>query len=146
MLVWWLLTSTIKAQEGAVGAGAAAIAASVMTVVRGRARPLVRVRLRWLAPVWRWPALALRDTVSLVGVLWKQLAVGREARGSFQQIPMALPGDEAEAAGKELVVTLGMSSTPNTIVLGFDRDREVLVVHQAVPRHPRSVRELASVR
>ncbi|HYT79309.1 MAG TPA: hypothetical protein VEQ37_08645 [Actinomycetota bacterium] len=78
-----------------VGAGAAAIAASVMTVVRGRARPLVRVRLRWLAPAWRWPALAVRDTVSLVGVLWKQLALGREARGSFQQIPMALPDDEA---------------------------------------------------
>ncbi len=146
MLVWWVLTSTIKAQEAVVGLAVAAIAASVMTVVRGRARPLVRVRLRWLAPAWRWPALAVRDTASLVGVLWRQLVRGREARGSFREIPMALPGDESEAAGKELAVTLAISSTPNTIVVGFDRDREVLVVHQAVPRRLRSVREIASLR
>lgn len=146
MLLWWLLTSTIKAQEAVAGFGAAAIGATVMTVVRRRARPLARFRLRWLAPAWRWPGLAIRDTVSLAGVLWRQLVRGRETRGSFQEIPMAAPSDEAEAAGKELVVTVGMTSTPRTIVVGFDRERRVLLVHHALPRHPRSVRELASLR
>lgn len=143
MLVWWLLTSTIKAQEAVAGFGAAVVAATIMAVIRPRARPLARLRLRWLAPAWRWPGLAVGDTVSLAGVLWRQLVLGRERRGSFQEIPMAAPSDDAEAAGKELVATLGMTSTPSTIVVGFDRERQVLVVHHALPRHPRSLRELA---
>ncbi|HEY3210667.1 MAG TPA: hypothetical protein VGL18_12925 [Actinomycetota bacterium] len=56
---------------------------------------------------------------------------------------MAAPSDDAEAAGKELVVTLGMTSSPGTIVVGFDREQKVLIVHHAPPRHPRSVRDLA---
>ena len=146
MLLWWLLTSTIKPQEAVAGIGAAAIAATAMLGVVGSAGPLARVRARWLSPVVRWPALAVRDTAALAGVLWRQLAEGRAVRGSFQEVPMAAPRNDALAAGKELLVTLGVSSTPNTIVLGFDREREVLLVHQAVSRHPRSVRDLVSLR
>lgn len=146
MLAWWLLTSTIKAQEALVGSGAAAVAATVMTAVRGGGRRLARFRLRWLAPAWRWPGLAARDTLALAGVLWKEVAGRGRTRGTFVEVSMVAPSDDALAAGKEALATLGMSSTPNTIVLGFDREREVLVVHQAVPRHPRSVRELTSPR
>jgi multisubunit Na+/H+ antiporter MnhE subunit len=146
MLLWWLLTSTIKVQEAVAGFGAAAVAATAMVAIRGSTPSLARFRVRWLKPVWLWPAVVIRDMAGLAGVLWRQLTEGRVAHGSFREIPMAAPDNDPLKGGKELAVTVGVSSTPNTIVLGFDREREVLVIHQAVPRQARSIQDLLSPR
>src|ERR671931_475289 len=85
MLLWWLLTSTIKVQEAVAGFGAAAVAATAMVAIRGSTPSLARFRVRWLKPVWLWPAVVIRDMAGLAGVLWRQLTEGRMAHGSFRE-------------------------------------------------------------
>jgi hypothetical protein len=140
------MTATVEAQEAIVGAGAAAIAATAMAAVRKGRGPLARIRLRWLRPAWRVPLMVARDTLLVFWALVRQMAGGSSPRGSFRQVPFASPADDALAAGKELLATLGLSMGPNTFVLGVDRRRGVLVVHQLRPTRPGSIRDLLPLR
>jgi multisubunit Na+/H+ antiporter MnhE subunit len=146
MLFWLLLTSTVDPQEVVAGIAAAAVAATIMTVVQRSIRRPVRIRARWLWPAWRIPILIARDTVTLTVLLGRKLARRPTPPGAFDEVPMKAPATRGEVVGKDLLATLGISLSPNTIVVGFDPEREVLVVHSALPSHPRSVRDLLSPR
>src|SRR5919109_2245308 len=74
MLFWLLLTSTVDPQEVVAGIAAAAVAATIMTVVQRSIRRPVRIRARWLWPAWRIPILIARDTVTLTVLLGRKLA------------------------------------------------------------------------
>ena len=129
-----------------MGFGAAAIAATAYTVVMASRQPLIRLRRGWLAPAWRIPILAARDTILLWAALWRRVAHGAAIRGRVVEVPVSVPSDGRLTAGKELLLTMGISVTPNTFVLGLDRQRRVLVVHQAVPTRPSSVGDLLALR
>ena len=142
MLLWWALTATLKAQEAIVGAGAAASAATAITVVRAGAGPLVRIRARWLRPAWRIPFFILRDTGRVFAALGRQIAGRGALRGSYRRVPLRVPPDRRLAAGQELLLTMGISVCPNTFVLGVDADEGFMVVHQLVGTRPTSVADL----
>jgi hypothetical protein len=145
MLLWLALTATTKLQEAIVGAGAAAIAATALSVVRSGAGPLIRLRVRWLLPAWRVPVFVVRDAGLVFAALARQVAGRGAPRGSYRHVPLAIPREPGLAAGKELLVTLGLSVSPNTFVLGVDADEGDLVVHQLVPRRPASMADLLRV-
>jgi multisubunit Na+/H+ antiporter MnhE subunit len=142
MLLWWGLTATTKVQEAIVGAGAAAIAATAMAVVQRGAGPLVRLPPRWLRPAWRVPIFIARDTGLVFAALVRQLAGRGAPRGSYRHVPLGVPSDPGLAAGQELLLTVGLSVSPNTFVLGVDAEAGDLVVHQLVPTRPSSTADL----
>src|SRR5207248_4253761 len=140
--LWLLLTSTVDRSELIAGAGAAAIAATGFEVVREHGAPRARPRWAWFKPAPILPALVVRDTVVVFADLARQLRGGRRRPGRLQVVRLPDLGDKAERNAQHLFVTIGVSLSPNTYVIGFEPDRDEMLVHQLVPRRPGSVDEL----
>src|SRR4051812_6973379 len=139
-IVWWGLSAALwlalvdrtELDELLAGAGVAAAAATFAVIVRERRQVLLRPRLRWLLAAWR-PALGMfRDIPPLVEALVTRGILRRDERGKLGEVPFAAVGDDArDASYRVFTETLG-TLAPNTIVVGVDRERGVLLAHQLV--------------
>ena len=88
-----------------------------------------KVRARWLAHAWRPFARAPRDLAFLCVEAISQLLSPRSARGRFRVVAFKAGESEEDRGRRALAESLG-SFAPNTIVLGIDPDRGLLLVHQ----------------
>ena len=143
--LWLLLTSTVDHTELLTGAGAAAIAATAFEVIREHGAPRARPRWWWLKPAPIIPLLVARDTVVVFAELARQLRGGRPRQARLHAVPIPDAGDRAERNARHLFVTIGVSLSPNTYVIGFEPERDEMLVHQLVPSRPGSVDELFSL-
>lgn len=88
-----------------------------------------RVRVGWLLRAYR-PVLQIPiQTALVVYELAAQLVHRRRTRGRFRAIPFAAGEGPYDFGRQGLSEILG-SLAPNTIVIGVDTERELLLVHQ----------------
>lgn len=132
MAFWVLLDDSIALAELLAGAGAAALGAFLAEIVQYQADTHFRMRVEWTEPALALPAQVVRDTVIVFRVLWRRLAHGEEPASGFRHIPVASGDDSAEGMTRRVLLVGGKSVAPNTFVLGIDRDRDLMVVHQLV--------------
>ena len=78
------------------------------------------------------PTRLVKDTVLALQVLWRRLARGEQPRSGFRVLPTKFGDDSPDGATRRALITGGRSITPNTFVVGLDRDTELMVVHQLV--------------
>ena len=132
MSFWVILDDSIATDELLAGAGAAALAAFLAELVTYQAAARVRARAEWLAPVIRLPGQVAQDTVIVFAALWRRLARGEQPPSGFRVLPVRYGDDTAEGKTRRALLIGGRSIAPNSIALGIDRDRDVLVIHQLV--------------
>ena len=132
-----LVVDSIDMAELVTGAVAAAVGATAATIVRSQRLVSFRPRLRWALGLWRLPLQAVLDTGLLVAVLWRRLVLRRPVSGSFYAVPLRAGGGDSEAAARRAVAKSVGSFAPNTYVLDVDRERELILVHQLVPKPDR---------
>jgi len=131
MLLWLVLTTTVDKAEAIVGAGVAAIAATAGEVVRTRVRFGFRPRLRWFRHALRLPSSIAKDTWTVLVVLFDHVTGRKRVRGVWRSVPFHHGRDGDPVAGaRRALVTAGVTTTPNSIVIGIDPDRDELFVHQ----------------
>jgi multisubunit Na+/H+ antiporter MnhE subunit len=130
--LWLAFVDTFAREEVALGLIAGAIAATAADLVR--AQDLVRFRLepRWLRDLYRLPRQVLGDCWVLARALWRQLT-GHPVRGAFRVVPFPGEADDARSAARRALATAVVSVTPNTVVVGVERDEGHMLVHQLVP-------------
>jgi multisubunit Na+/H+ antiporter MnhE subunit len=142
-VTWWVLLmsfwvaadDSIATDELLAGAGAAAIAAFLAELVSYQAATRLRMRIEWAAAALRLPGQVARDTVIVFAALWRQLARREQPPSGFRELP-ARYGDDTAAGKTRRALLVGEGSVaPNSFVLGIDRDRSVMVVHQLVVNH-----------
>ncbi len=139
-LVWWVLLmsfwivvdDSIARDELLAGAGAAALGAFLAELVSYQAATRFRMRAEWLAPALRLPVQVVLDTGIVFAALWRRLARGEEPPSGFREIPARFGDDSDEGVTRRMLYVGGRSVAPNTFVLGIDRDRDVMIVHQLV--------------
>jgi multisubunit Na+/H+ antiporter MnhE subunit len=137
---WVSVDDSIGLAELLVGAGAAALGAFVAELAGYQAATQFRMRIEWVVPALRLPWQVLRDTVIVFGALCKRLARGEQPASGFRELPVR-PGDDSPEGVTRRVLLVGANSlAPNTFVLGIDRDRDVMVVHQLVVNQGRAAR------
>ena len=128
--LYLLLIDITDLPELIVGAGAAALAATGFELARERETTGLATRLAWLARLYR-PLLKAPSDVAVVS--WcalRQLVRPQPEVGVFRVVPFRCGDDEALETGRgALAESLG-SFAPNTIIVGVDRDRELLLGHQ----------------
>ena len=90
------------------------------------------MRARWVIPALRLPGDVARDTVIVLAVLWRRLARGQEPASGFRELPVSPGPDTAEGETRRALLIGARSLAPNTVVLGIDPGREVMIVHQLV--------------
>ena len=139
-LVWWVLLmsfwivvdDSIARDELLAGAGAAALGAFLAELVSYQAAARFRMRAEWLAPALRLPVQVVLDTGVVFAALWRRLVHGEEPPSGFRELPARFGDDSDEGVTRRALYVGGRSVAPNTFVLGIDRDRDVMIVHQLV--------------
>lgn len=147
-LVWWVLLmslwvivdDSVALDELLAGAGAAALAALLAELVCHQAATRLRMRAGWLVPALSLPGQVARDTVIVFVALWRRLVRGEQPPSGFREIPARFGGASDEAVTRRVLLVGGRSVAPNTFVLGIDRERNVMVVHQLVANEGRPAR------
>lgn len=138
--VWLVLVDSLAHPEVAGGAIAAIPAAIIALGISNARSGRFRVRPRWLGALRAAPLSILRDTGILAIALWRRLIHGERPSSGFRVVHTPMSGDDAEAAGRRALAIAGTSIAPNTFVIGIDRERGTVLVHQLVPQSPERLR------
>ncbi len=126
---YMLLIDTTDLPELYAGAGVVLLSAAAFYVSRHEHLGEASIAPSWLARAWR-PLSRVPAQIAIV--CWEvldQLVRPKARRGSFRAVPFGTGDDGRDAGRRALAEALG-SLAPNTIVVGIDQDRNLLLVHQ----------------
>ncbi len=133
LCVWLLFTTTLAWSETVVGVAAAALAATGTEAVRGAEHPRFLPQIRWLIQFRRLPAEILRDCMLLMRKLMHMCFRGDRRTGEFRTVPFRAGGATSRSAARRALAILYTTLPPNTIVIGIDRTRDVMLLHLLTP-------------
>ncbi len=138
MGLWVAVDDNIGLAELGGGAGAAALAALLTETALHQGGTRIAVRARWLAAAWRLPGQVLGDTVLVFRALGRQLIRGETPDSGFRERPVRAGGDSSADVTRRVLLVGANSLAPNTVVLGIDEERDVMIVHQLVAEEGRA--------
>ena len=129
--LYLLLIDTTDTPELIVGAGAAVLAATGFELAREQQTVGgVRARLRWLGRLHRPLIKVPSDIAVLTALAFGQLVRPRNTIGAFRAVPFRCGDDDALETGRRALAESLGSFAPNTIIVGVDAERELLLGHQ----------------
>jgi hypothetical protein len=129
--LYLLLIDTTSLPELIVGAVAAALAASGFELAREQETVGgIRARLGWVATLHRPVRNVPGDIAALSLLAVRQLVRPKPANGAFRAVPFRC-GDEPDLeTGRRAMAESFGSFSPNTIIIGVDEERELILGHQ----------------
>ena len=132
--LYLLLIDTTSLPELIVGAAAATIAATGFELAREQQTAGgLTARVRWLTTLHR-PLLKVPSDIATLSLLaLRQLVKPRPVNGAFRAVPFRCgPEHDIEIGRRALAEAFG-SFAPNTIIVGVDVERELILGHQLHP-------------
>jgi hypothetical protein len=130
--VYLLLIDTTSLPELLVGAGAAALAATAFELVREQRIAGEMIRLHWLRRSHR-PLIKVPSDIAMVSfVALRQTVRGEPACGEFRAVRFRCGEDEHLELGRRSLAEGVGSLAPNTVIVGIDGERELILAHQLV--------------
>lgn len=130
--LWMLFVSQMQRAEFIAGIGAAALGAVGDGIVKSKRLAKFRPRPQWLW-LFSWePWYVLDGSAAILWALAKRL-LGRTSKALFRVVPFRSGGDDAESAARRALAITAISISPETIVVGIDRDREFMLLHLIAP-------------
>jgi hypothetical protein len=133
--LYLLLIDTTSLPELIVGACAAALAASGFELAREQQTAGgVTGRLRWLITLHRPLMNVPKDVAVLTLVAFRQLVRPAQVNGRFRAVPFRCGESEDLETGRRALAESFGSFSPNTIIVGIDGERELILGHQLSPR------------
>jgi multisubunit Na+/H+ antiporter MnhE subunit len=129
---WLLFAGSLAVGElvAAVTVGVAAALAGAL--LRRHVGHRHRGARRWARHLPRMLLQAVVDSWTVTVELVRTLR-GAPPRSRLRALPFDVRGDGADDVGRRVLTTVGLTLQPNSVVLGFDADREVVLVHELVP-------------
>jgi hypothetical protein len=128
--LYLLLIDITDLPELIVGAGAAVLAATGLELAREQRVAGENIRTRWLGRAYR-PLLKVPSDVWHVSVAAiVQLARGEATVGEFRAVRFRCGDDESLESGRRGLAEGFGSLAPNTIIVGVDPERELILAHQ----------------
>lgn len=133
MSFWVILDDSLTFAELLGGAAAAAAGALLAELAGHQADARISMRIEWLRQAVRLAAEVARDTGIVFAALWRRLARGAEPASEFREVPVRFGPETVEGKTRRALLIGGTSLAPNTIALGIDAERNVMIVHRLVP-------------
>jgi hypothetical protein len=131
--LWVVMEGTNEGMELAAGAGAAALGAALLELVRRQGLLRFAPGVAAITPVARLPAQILREFWILTVSLALDLARVRRVRSAWVAVPFEAGGRDPVAAGNRALRPLIDNVSPLTIVADVDCERDVALKHDLVP-------------
>ena len=132
-ILWLVFTDNIGRRELIAGAAASALA-TYFSFAFARRKPIASFGIpHGIKVVWRLPGVLARDTVVVLFALARRLS-GEKLPSGIAAIPFKAVADSPTSRSKRALATTLMTITPNTLVLGVLKDREMLFFHRLLPQ------------
>jgi multisubunit Na+/H+ antiporter MnhE subunit len=128
--LYLLLIDTTDLPELIVGVVAAGIAATAFELAREQHIAGETIRARWLGRLYRPLVRVPRDVALVCAVALRQLLHRQPVQGEFRAVRFACGEDEALEVGRRALAESFGSFAPNTIIVGVDADRQLILAHQ----------------
>jgi multisubunit Na+/H+ antiporter MnhE subunit len=138
MVLWLLFTSTVSPSDAGLGMCASLLAAVAGVAAQSRGAFGFRPRLRMVRRAWSLPIRVATETAVVFAALVRHATGRKRVRGTWAAIPFESGGEDPESAARRALTTIASSISPNSLVVGLDREEGVILVHQLVS-DPRSV-------
>ena len=133
-VLYWLLVFKTEPAELVAGAVCGAISATGTELVRRHGSVRFSPGWSWLPMLLPLPALVVRDTLRLVGVLWRVIVQREEVRGRFVALPFkGAYGGDVETASRRAITKFVGSIAPNSLVVGFADRHDRVLLHELEP-------------
>jgi hypothetical protein len=143
--IYLLLIDTTSLPELYTGAAITLLAVLAIAAAREQGFAEASIAARWLLRAWRPVARVPLDVALVSLAALAQLVRPSRRRGRFVAIPFATEeaagsGERAHArnTGRRALAEMLGSLAPNTIVLGVDTSRRLILAHQLSPRVERA--------
>lgn len=124
------LIDTVDLPELYAAIAAVVLGAAGYEAARRQGIAEARVSWRWAARGWRVVVSIPRQVILVSWEALAQLAAPRSARGTLRAVPFRAGRDAPSDAGRRALAEGLGSLAPNTIVIGIDSERDLLLVHQ----------------
>ncbi len=125
-----LYVGKIAVDEALVAAAGSVITAFAAKVVLEERLAPLRTQWRDVAQIRRLPRYVVTGTWEVLGVLARQLFLGKRAPSLLYGVPFDAGGDDEESAVRRALAIAYTTATPNFVIVGVDRERGLLVYHQ----------------
>jgi multisubunit Na+/H+ antiporter MnhE subunit len=125
-----LLIDTVSSPELYAAAGATLLAAAAFEVSREIGLAEASLSPRWLLSAWRVVVRVPLHILLVSRIAIAQLLAPQAFRGRFRAVSFRGGDDAAPNVGRRALSEALGSLAPNTIVIGVDPDRDLLLVHQ----------------
>jgi hypothetical protein len=126
-----LLIDTTSSPELYAGAGATLLAALACAMANRNGLRGVRPRAGWLTRVVRAIAQVPADVFWVSLATLQQLVAPRRVRGQLRAVPFDFgDGDDGRDMARRALAEAVGSLAPNTIVIGIDDERDLILAHQ----------------
>lgn len=129
---WILFTSLPEMNEITAGLAAAFLGAAGDAVVKATEFARFRPRFRHAMLILAEPWYVAKDTVLVFWELLRRIA-GMPRRSRLKVVPFDGGGDDLNGSARRTLAISYSTISPNTIVLGIDRERNLLLLHEMVP-------------
>lgn len=127
---YMVLIDTVDLPEVYAGIGAVLLSAAGYEAARRQGVAEARVSPAWVARGWRVVASIPRQIAWVSWHAVAQLMAPRESRGTLRAVPFRAGGTASSDVGRRALAEGLGSLAPNTIVVGIDDERDLLLVHQ----------------
>jgi hypothetical protein len=131
--LYLLLIDITDLPELIVGAGAALLAAIGFELTREQQIAGVAMKARWLGRLYKPLLKAPPDVAAVSLAALRQLRHPRATNGEFRAVRFRCGEDERLETGKWALAESFGSFAPNTIIVGVDPERELILGHQLRP-------------
>jgi multisubunit Na+/H+ antiporter MnhE subunit len=130
--LWFLYTSTLEFWELIAGLAAAMLATIAAAVVWGEAFERFSPRPAWLLYFLTEPWYAIEGSWALLRALLRRV-LGKKSEAHFKVVSLDAGGDDYESRARRALITVLTTIPPNFVVIGIDRARGLMLIHQVSP-------------
>lgn len=131
--VWMLLVDNESLSELLTGAGVVCIATIGSELVRHQRIAQIRLHPVWVLRLWKPVARVPLDVGIVTWELLHQIFERKRARGRIRAMRFRAVGEDAGSNARRALAEAAGSLAPNTIVIGIDERRKLILVHQLKP-------------
>ena len=131
-LAWFVFTGEISFEEMLAGVGCALFSSWFCIRTWREMDLMIELRVADFLESWQLPWTLIQGAGQVVAVLAKDLAGGKRAESTYFAVPFERRHDGNGMLRRVLAVSF-TSVSPNTIVIGIDRRRGLLLYHVISP-------------
>lgn len=127
---WVVFVGGVQRDEMFVGAGVLLLTAAFLYLVWRVETLKVELRTKDVAQGWRIPWDVAGDVWRLIVILARDVFGSRRAGSFYRVCAFRKSRPEAQFAGRDVLATAFTTMSPNSIVIGIDREQGRMLFHQ----------------